>query len=132
PPGTAVRATPDDLPAGFVYQPGSSTGITTAAPSIVGNSLEWTFSSPLPFVEAGEQRTQSFQARATLGEGVYYDEAWVRPSPESMGTISTGPTAPITPTGDRYHMDVAASASNIRAAIRIEGGTVTVLSWEMR
>jgi uncharacterized repeat protein (TIGR01451 family) len=43
-----VTGISDTLPAGFSYAPGSSTGATTADPSIVGQKLSWTGSFAVP------------------------------------------------------------------------------------
>ena len=83
----------DLLPAGFSYVAGSSSGIATSDPTVSQQGsryeLKWVFSPTLPF-NGGEIKTQTFQATATPSQGVYCNEAWVKP-----GETNTGPTAKI-------------------------------------
>lgn len=63
----------DDLPAGFAYVPGSTTGITTADPWQSGqNRITWTGSYPLA---AGQTRTLTFRAVAPQALGSYDNTA---------------------------------------------------------
>jgi len=89
--GTAkVTAIADTLPSGFTYVPGSTTGTTTADPSIVGQTLTWTLSRNVNTVTP---LTLSFQATASSSAGTYYNNASVQGS--NFNTASTGNTAPV-------------------------------------
>ncbi|MCH8745929.1 MAG: DUF11 domain-containing protein, partial [Chloroflexi bacterium] len=66
----------DELPAGFSYVAGSTSGVTTADPSIVGQQLTW---SPGLLLNPGTSVTLTFDAQASLAQGNYCNEAWVEP-----------------------------------------------------
>ena len=62
----------DDLPAGFTYTPGTTTGATTADPTIVAGRLTWTGPFTLP---AGETLTLHFGVTVATAPGDYLNEA---------------------------------------------------------
>jgi uncharacterized repeat protein (TIGR01451 family) len=87
----------DDLPTGFSYIPGSTSGATTDDPHISGQRLCWSGYFPVP----GDGGTISlhFQVVVTEQPGTYYNEAEGEALEHDVDP--TGPTAPITvsPTG---------------------------------
>lgn len=80
----------DTLPAGFSYQSGSTTGVTTSNPVSAGGSLEWAVNVPVP---AGGSVVLGFDATTPATEGVFYNNA----SGEAAGLFvtPTGDTAPV-------------------------------------
>jgi len=92
-PGTdaTLSSITDTLPPGFSYTPGSTTGATTADPSIAGQVLTWT--GPFP-VAAGSSATLHFGVTVSSVAGTYTNQASADAGP--AGVASTGATAPIT------------------------------------
>lgn len=86
---TSIR---DNLPSGFSYVSGSSSGIANVNPVVNGQGLKWDLNPNVVF-QPQESRTQTFQTTATLAEGNYGNEAWVEPG---GGKTSTDLTARIT------------------------------------
>lgn len=84
----------DTLPAGFTYRPGTTTGATTADPSIDGPTLFW----PGITVPAGGTATVHFgvDVSASTAPGTYTDDA--EGNAEGFTVAGTGPTAPVTVT----------------------------------
>ncbi len=129
----------DLLPAGFVYTGTISGLITTAqlSENLVDGQWElvWTFPTPQPSVGDRETATQVFQATATLNEEVvYWNAAWVTASPESIGEIGTGSTAPVGGGGaSPYMYDIVSDAreTTIRARASINDAGVYILSWQV-
>ena len=81
----------DNLPAGFTYTPGSSSGATTTDPSINGQVLTWTGSFPVP---AGGSTTLHFGVTVSSVNGTYTNQA---SADAGNATVTgSGPTAPIT------------------------------------
>ncbi|MBM3935084.1 MAG: DUF11 domain-containing protein [SAR202 cluster bacterium] len=67
----------DNLPSGFDYITGSSSGVTTANPTKSGQEIRWLgLSTSVP---SGDTVTQIFQVTARRPAGVYCNEAWVTP-----------------------------------------------------
>jgi uncharacterized repeat protein (TIGR01451 family) len=93
---TAVTLTSftDSLAAGFTYVAGSSTGATTADPTISGQTLTWSGSFSVP---AGGTVSLHFNVTApNTGGGPFYDNAG---GTATGGSVTpTGPTAPVTVT----------------------------------
>ena len=83
----------DELPTGFSYVAGTSTGLTTNDPSISGQELEWDVASMGIDLAPDESVVLSFDAQASVPEGVYCNEVWVRPGGENT---SSGKTATVT------------------------------------
>lgn len=82
----------DELPAGFSYVPGSTSGVTFDEPTVVGQQLTWDLGSIQVEVQSGQSVSLAFQAGASLTDGTYCNEAWVEPG----GTqTSSGKTAPV-------------------------------------
>jgi uncharacterized repeat protein (TIGR01451 family) len=81
----------DTLPAGFTYTAGSSTGVTTADPTIAAQVLTWAG----PFaVSAGSSVTLHFGVTASTVDGTYTNQASADAG--AGGVASTGATAPVT------------------------------------
>lgn len=127
----------DLLPEGFEYVPLSSSGVTTAEPAVEyvegRQELTWSFSSPLPSIGAGETATQVFQATATLVEGgIYWNEAWVIASPDSIEQIESGSSSPVGGGCSPYVYDITSSAGGreIRARVEPVDSEVAILSWQ--
>ena len=79
----------DTLPAGFTYVPGSTTGATTANPTIVGQDLTWSGISA-----AVGTTTLHFAVTASSTPGTYTNEATA--TAEGYTVAPTGPTASVT------------------------------------
>jgi len=83
----------DNLPAGFTYTAGSTTGVTTANPSISGQALTW--SGPFSVPATGSVSLH-FNVTVSSTPGTYQNNAG-----GDAGTVAvapTGPTAPVTVT----------------------------------
>jgi len=125
----------DIIPRPFQYVSGSSSGITTDDPTITWRNnqhvLTWSFKgADRPKLEAGETKTQTFQASVLRASGIYYDEAWAVDDPPSVGKVSTGPTAPVA--AGVYEIKVQTQRANIHATVAISStGEVTILSWQI-
>ena len=125
----------DLLPVGFVYT-GTISGLITTAEltqNLVDGQWElvWSFSSPLPSIGAGETAIQVFQATATLDEGIYWNTAWVVASPDSIGEIGTGVSAPVGKGAYAYDIVSNAEGTTIRARVSISDTGVRILSWQV-
>ena len=83
----------DDLPAGFTYTAGSTTGATTSNPTVVGQELTWTGIS----VPATGEASLHFGVTASSAAGTYTNEASATAADYTVAP--TGPTAPVTVTG---------------------------------
>lgn len=78
----------DYLPPRFTYVAGSTTGLTTGNPSMNDSTpitcgdkpyqLFWNVESDGVTIEPDQQATLTFQARATVPDGTYYNQASVR------------------------------------------------------
>ena len=82
-----ARRRPSD---GFTYTPGSTTGATTANPSVTGQRLRWTGPFTLP---AGGRLTLHFGVTVADEPGTYLNEASAES--DDVSITPTGPTAPI-------------------------------------
>ncbi len=83
----------DTLPAGFSYRSGTTSGATTADPSVSGQTLTWG-SIPVP---AGADASIHFGVNVSTTPGVYSNS--VAGSASGYTVAGTGPTAPVTVTG---------------------------------
>jgi uncharacterized repeat protein (TIGR01451 family) len=81
----------DQLPAGFAYRSGTSSGLTANDPSIAGQTLTWSGNWS---IAPGQTRTLSFQAGSPAAPGTLYNDVTVRGS--DFADLTTGPTAPVT------------------------------------
>jgi uncharacterized repeat protein (TIGR01451 family) len=80
----------DELPAGFSYVLGSTTGWTTANPTIAGQVLTWSGSFPVP---AGGSGNLHFLVTVSATPGTYTNSAGA--AGPDVSVTPTGPTAPI-------------------------------------
>lgn len=127
----------DLLPPGFSYVAGSSSGITSAAPAITmmagRQQLIWDLgSSPGHRMNSGVSETEVFRAEATIGWAIYYNNAWVIASPDSIDMVATGPSAPIV---GAMPFDIQAKAGSTTVYARVaatETGAIAILSWQTR
>ena len=85
----------DDLPAGFAYVPGTTTGATTANPSIAGRTLTWSDVA----VPANGDVTMHFRVTVSDTPGEYRNEADAVATGPAV-VVGTGPTAPVTVVAD--------------------------------
>jgi uncharacterized repeat protein (TIGR01451 family) len=83
----------DVLPAGFSYVQGSTTGASTADPTVNGQTLRWTGELVVP---AGGNLTLHFGVQVSATPGDYFDNASVEVT--GGGTAATGDTARVTVT----------------------------------
>jgi uncharacterized repeat protein (TIGR01451 family) len=81
----------DTLPAGFTYTPGSSTGATSADPSIAAGTLTW--AGPIAVPPSGTA-VLHFGVTVSSTPGVYLNQATADAGADTVA--GTGPTAPIT------------------------------------
>ena len=81
----------DQLPAGFVYLPGSTSGITSAEPTTGAQALTW---NGRWLLAPGQSQTLSFQVQSALVPGTYNSTATV--SGDNFADAGTGPTASVT------------------------------------
>jgi uncharacterized repeat protein (TIGR01451 family) len=84
----------DTLPAGFGYVAGSSTGATTADPSIEGQDLTW--AGPISVPSSGEVSIH-FGVTVASTPGTFFNNAGG--TADGFTVVSTGDTAPITVSG---------------------------------
>jgi uncharacterized repeat protein (TIGR01451 family) len=85
----------DTLPVGFTYTPGSTTGATSADPSVSGQTLTWTG----PFtVAAGGTVSLHFGVTVSSTSGDYFNDATA--AAVGFTVAPTGPTAQITVTAE--------------------------------
>jgi uncharacterized repeat protein (TIGR01451 family)/fimbrial isopeptide formation D2 family protein len=85
---TTVTSIVDTLPAGFSYKAGSTTGLTTVNPSIIGQTLTWSGSWTVP---ANGTATLNFQAITPNTRGTFTNSATA--SGPGFAAVSTGNTA---------------------------------------
>lgn len=83
----------DELPAGFSYVAGTTTGLTTDDPSVSGQELEWDVANMGIDLAPAASVVLTFDAQASVAEGVYCNEAWVQPGGDNT---SSGKTAGVT------------------------------------
>ena len=127
----------DTLPAGFSYVPGSSSGVTTADPTVtmVGGQQEllWAFGPPRPGISSGNTAPQVFQASANPVQGTYYNDALVAPVAQSIGDpileVYTGPTAPLDAHAEQYEIVSQVEGVTIRVTVYRTGAGMYVASW---
>lgn len=81
----------DTLPPGFTYTAGSSSGVTTADPTVAAQDLTWTGPFAVP---SGGSVTLHFDVTVSSVAGTYTNQASVDAG--AAGVASTGATAPIT------------------------------------
>lgn len=86
-----VSSVTDTLPAGFAYVASSTTGATTADPTISGQTLTWNGSFSAP---AGGDVTLHFDVTGSSTPGTYYNNAGGDAG--AVVVVATGDTAPIT------------------------------------
>ena len=86
-----VNQIEDQLPAGFDLVPGTTSGLTTAEPATVGQTLTW---DGLWTLDPGQTGTLSFQVQCATTPGTYANTATVRGS--NFADTDTGPTAQVT------------------------------------
>lgn len=81
----------DTLPAGFTYTAGSTTGATTADPTVAAQTLTWTGSFAVP---GGGTATLHFGVTVSSTPGTYTNQATADAGADTVA--GTGPTAPVT------------------------------------
>ena len=80
----------DTLPLGFSYQPGSTNGVTTNDPTIIGQEHVW---GPFDLNDSGAL-TLTFQALTSQSPGIYFNN--ISGDSKNGIVLSVGDTAPIT------------------------------------
>lgn len=126
----------DAIPPPFRYVPGSSHGMTNEDPTITMDQnrqvLTWIMSTPLPKLNAGETRTQTFEVIHETGlsgrAGVHYNEGWAVDYPKSVGKIPSGPAAPVAISV--YKIRARVQATSVVAQVAISDTDSTILSWQ--
>lgn len=89
--GSTLNSITDTLPAGFSYTLGSTTGATTANPTVNGQVLSWAGPFAVP---AGGTTTLHFGVTVSSVNGTYTNQATADAGAETVA--GSGPTAPIT------------------------------------
>jgi uncharacterized repeat protein (TIGR01451 family) len=89
--GATLNSITDTLPAGFSYTAGSTTGATTADPTIAGQVLTW--SGPFA-VGAGGSVSLHFGVTVSSVSGTYLNQA--NADAGTQVVAGSGPTAPVT------------------------------------
>ena len=122
----------DLLPEGFVYAPGSSSGMTTADPSLSQSNDRWHLTyaySPEAQLAPGQTRTQVFLATAAPAVGFHYSEVWaiIDDFPYEFYTWPTSPvqglSIMVTCTTD--------GQSSVSSEVWVGSGTSTLGVWEL-
>jgi uncharacterized repeat protein (TIGR01451 family) len=88
---STLNSITDTLPAGFTYTPGSSTGATTADPTVAASTLTW--AGPIA-VPPGGTAVLHFGVTVSSTAGTYTNQATADGGADTV--VGTGPTAPIT------------------------------------
>ncbi len=83
----------DQLPSGFSYRAGNTTGLTTSDPAISGQTIRWSGNWQ---VGPGQTAQLTFQVSSSATPGWYQNQATVRGA--NFSDVSTGPTADVTVT----------------------------------
>jgi uncharacterized repeat protein (TIGR01451 family) len=104
----------DLLPEHFSYVSGSSSGLTTADPSISGQQLTWTNNWSIP---AGGEVTLDFQTIATR-RGTYYNSVTI--SGGNFALMVSGPTAEVNVSGPTLDL-----VKSVDKASALPGDTLT-------
>ena len=97
----------DDLPLGFGYVAGSTTGATNADPTISDHRLTWNGPFTLP---AGGTLTLHFGVRVATVPGTYLNNAGA--TGQDVSVTPSGPTAPITVLPAIFINDVTVTEGN--------------------
>jgi uncharacterized repeat protein (TIGR01451 family) len=113
--GVTVNSITDTLPAGFSYVANSTTGATTANPSISSQTLTWSGSFG---VAPGGDLTLHFLVTASTTPGTYYNNAGGDAG--AVAVAPTGNTAPITV--------LAAAATSVTTSLSGGGQSGTAIS----
>jgi uncharacterized repeat protein (TIGR01451 family) len=95
PDAVTLNSITDSLPAGFSYVAGSTTGVTTSDPSIVGQNLTWTGPHSVP---ANGSASLHFSVTVSSTPGTYLNEAG-GDAASGYTVLPSGPTASITVVG---------------------------------
>ena len=82
----------DTLPAGFTYTAGSTTGATTANPSVVGQVLTWNGTFTVP---ASGSLSLTFRVTVSTTPGTYTNQAGAT-GESPLVIVASGQTAPVT------------------------------------
>lgn len=69
----------DDFPEGLTYVTGSTSGLTTADPSLVAGNLRWNPTSAEGTIAPFSSKNIQFQMQGSLAQGVYCNDIWVNP-----------------------------------------------------
>ena len=83
----------DELPVGFTYVPGSTTGFTSADPVVTGSQLSWTGAWVINYTPGSNFLDLTFRATAPMVRDTYFNSATV--SGLDFPTLNTGPTAEV-------------------------------------
>jgi uncharacterized repeat protein (TIGR01451 family) len=108
----------DTLPVGFTYTPGSTTGATSADPSVSGQTLTWTGLFAVP---AGGSISLHFGVTVSSTSGDYLNEATAAAT--GFTVAPTGPTAQITVTAG-VGSDLAITKADAPDPVAV-GGSLT-------
>jgi uncharacterized repeat protein (TIGR01451 family) len=114
----------DTLPAGFSYVPGSSTGLTTADPTVAGDTLTWAGPLTVPAASGTTPGTATLHFGVTVSNtpGTYTNRATAEAS--GLTVVPTGDTAPIT-VGDGGPTPTTTTVPGGTTTTTAPGGTTT-------
>jgi uncharacterized repeat protein (TIGR01451 family) len=108
--GVTVNSISDTLPAGFIYTPGSTTGVTSSNPTVSGQTLTWNG----PFAVPGSGSvTLHFGVTVSSTTGTFRNSASADAG--AVTVASADATAPITVTRAQPTITTAATSSSITA-----------------
>ncbi len=131
--GLSLSKLRDSLPPGFLYVAGSTSGnLTTANPNTTMQQgrqrLDWNF-SPEYTLGAGQARTLSFQARAQVAAGYYWNEVWAT-FDELDYSVYTWPTAMVRVMGVAK-TSVTDGEYTADSEVWVEAGDYAVAYWSI-
>ena len=123
PNATAVtlNSVTDTLPAGFSYVSGSTTGVTTANPSVTGQTLTWAGPFSVP---ATGSVSLHFSVTVSSTPGDYFNNATADAG--SATVVATGPTAKITVTSPQ-----TATLHVIKHVVNDSGGSASAANFTL-
>jgi uncharacterized repeat protein (TIGR01451 family) len=118
-----VNSVTDTLPAGFTYVAGSTTGATTANPSVSGQVLTW--SGPFT-VPAGGSVELHFRVTASSSPGTYTNSAGAEAA--NYAVVPTGDTAAITVGGTGGTSSTTSTTATTSTTVGSSSTTTTTSS----
>ena len=131
-----VKQIYDITPVFFTYELGTTTGDITDNPSINPSNdneeLKWTISGSNQAIAPGESWVFSFQSKASMPEGIFYNIAWVALEEDPPKCVATGDAAPVEFSG---HFDLSVTYGGETIKVRVvrdlAESTLNICSWQV-